>query len=118
MLAGRFDVITGGRGPARGVPTGVGGRSIVGLGDGAEVASGVIRGVIVGLGLGRGVCVGDGERIFAFKFVLMLKFALVLKFAFVLKLKFESNPILLFRFVFMFVFGALRLTLFATCGSP
>ena len=97
-----------------------GGRSIVGLGDGAVVGSGVSRGVIVGLGLGRGVCVGDGDgvRIFAFKFIFRLKFVLVLKFALVLKLKFESNPTLLFRFVFMFVFGALRLMLFATGGWP
>ena len=94
-----------------------GGRSIVGRGDGAVVGSGVSRGVIVGLGLGRGVCVGDGVRIFAFKFVLRLKFVLVLKFALVLKLKFESNPILLFRFVFIFMFGALRLMLFATGGG-
>src|ERR1044071_2325520 len=94
---GRLLVMVGGLGGVRcvGETTGLftGGR--VGLAMGDEIG----EGDAMGLGLVRGEGVGDEVRKLAFKFILKLKllgFTLAgapLK----LKLKFESNPILVFR---------------------
>ena|SRR6185503_11285341 len=99
-------------------PPGVGvvrGRPISGVGRGVagEMSISTV-GVGEALARGVGVAVGEGVGVGVFTFALTLRFV-VERPELTLKLKFESNPILVFRFEFMFVL-TFRLALPAWLG--
>ena len=107
--------MAGGLGPVRGVGDGKLLLVFDGvLGDGLTVGN-PGEGLAEGDALGRGV--GDGGGVFRFAFMLKLgsELKFELKFAFILKLKFESNPMLVFRFAL--IFGGL-VFMFRFAGSP